>query len=192
MGRFKDELMQALQNVSGKTAVSAAEKTTAEALREFNLLYTCIVTFTLTTTGATVVVKQNDVVIAPEADGTYALKEGTYKYDVTKAGYTGKLNQTLTLTNTDETTGTKAVEVAALTTCVVTFTLTPEAAELVVKNGTTVLVAEADGKYLLPAGTYSYSASADTYTAVEDVELVINAQDETTGTKTVAITLELA
>lgn len=192
MGKIKEEIVQALQNATGKSVTASDYSTTADALRAFNLLYTCVVTFTLATTGATLVVKKAGVVVAPETDGTYALKEGSYTYDVTKAGYTGKLAQALTITNAEETSGTKAVSVAALSTCVVTFALTPAGAVVVVKKGTETLTAEQDGTYLMPLGDYTYSVSADGYTAVEDVEVTIASGDETTGTKTITVVLEAA
>jgi len=192
MGNFKKELIQAFQNATGKGVTADDYRTTADALHAFNNLYTCIVTFTLATEGASLVVKKSGVVVPPEGDGTYALKEGSYTYDVTKAGYTGKLNQALTISNTDETNGTKAVSVAALSTCVVTFALTPANAVVVVKKGTETLTPEQDGTYLMPLGDYTYSVSADGYTAVEDVEVTITSGDETTGTKTITVVLESA
>lgn len=185
---FKKEVAQVLQNLSGKT-VETTGKTFSEMLRGFNLQYTCIVTFALTPDNATIVLKKGTTIIAPEEeDGTYALKEGVYTYDAIAPGYTSKLAQSLTITNSEETTGTKTVTVA-LATCVVTFTKTPSDLSLVVKKGTTIINAEQDGTYLLPADTYSYSASADGYDSVEDVELVISSGDQTNGTKTVAVTL---
>lgn len=184
---FKEEVAQTLQNLSGKTVI-AKGKTLSEVFRAFNLQYTCIVTFTKTPTDAVIIVKKGTTTIVPESDGTYALKEGSYTYDVTRAGYADKTAQALVITNADETTGTKTVEVT-LSTCIVTFTKTPEDLTLIVKKGTTTLVPEENGTYMMPAGTYSYSATAEGYVPIEDTELVISTGDQTTGTKTVTITL---
>lgn len=184
---FKDELAKVLQNLSGKSVPTAP--TTSRMLHAFNLLYLCVVTFTLATTDATLVVKKGTEVVVPEEDGTYALTEGAYMYSVTKPKYTGLIDVALTISNTDETNGTKAVSVAALKTCVVTFTKTPADLTLVVKQGATVIVAEANGTYLLPAGAYTYTASKEGYTSAVDTALTISAGDETTGTKTVVVTI---
>ena len=50
----------------------------------------------------------------------------------------------------------------------VTFTGLPDGAELVVKQGSTVQTAQADGSYLLPAGDYTYSVTAPGYKALTD------------------------
>ena len=187
---FTTEFAQVLQNLSGKT-ISSTGKTLTEVLHNFNTQYACVVTFTKTPSDATIVVKQGSEIILPETDGTYVLKEGSYTYDMTRTGYTSKLSQALKITNSDETTGTKTVT-ATLLTCIVTFTKTPANLTLVVKQGTTTLVAEGDGTYLMPAGTYSYSATAEGRVSAEDVELIISSGDQTTGTKTVAVTLTVS
>lgn len=193
---FKTELAKVLQNLSGKTVDDSGSAT--EMLHAFNNHYACLVTFTLATSGATLVVKDSDgVVVAAETGanaGKYLLAEGNYTYSVTKAKYTGIIDAALAITNADETTGTKAVSVAALTTCLVTFSTTPaEGVTLVVKQGSTVIAAETGanaGKYYMPAGTYTYTASADGYVTETDTEVTISAGDETTGTKTITVTLE--
>ncbi len=184
---FKQDLANALQNLSGKTASSTTSL--RETLRSFNNNYACVVTFTLGTAASTIVVKRGTTVIAPEQDGTYILTEGIYTYTNSKARYTPKTDVALLITNTDEINGTKEVTTAALTTCVVTFTKDPETLTLVVKQGTVTLTAEQDGTYILPVGSYTYTASADAHVTQTDVALAIVAGDETTGTKTVAITL---
>jgi hypothetical protein len=191
---FKTELAKVLQNLSGKTVDDRGSAT--EMLHAFNNHYACLVTFTLATSGATLVVKKGSTVVAAETGanaGKYLLTEGSYKYSVTKAKYTGIIDAALTITNADETTGTKAVSVAALTTCLVTFSTTPaEGVTLVVKQGSTVIAAETGGnagKYYMPKGTYTYTASAEGYVTETDTEVTISAGDETTGTKTITVAL---
>jgi hypothetical protein len=97
----------------------------------------------------------------------------------------------LTISNSDETTGSKTVEVT-LTTCVVTFSLTPADATVVVKQGDTVIEPQENGTYLLIAGTYTYSVTKEDYTPLEDQELVISSSDVTTGSKTVTAVITQA
>lgn len=195
---FKTELAKVLQNLSGKTVDDGGS--TTEMLHAFNNHYACLVTFTLATSGATLVVKDSDgKVVAAETGanaGKYLLVEGSYTYSVTKAKYTGIIDEALAITNDDETNGTKAVSVSALTTCLVTFSTTPaDGVTIVVKQGSTVIAAEEEGvnagKYYMPAGTYTYTASADGYVTETDTEVTISAGDETNGTKTVTVTLEV-
>lgn len=74
-------------------------------------------------------------------------------------------------------------------TCEVTFEPTPTNANIVVKKSGTVVKADAQGKYHLGAGSYTYTASATGYTTQTDVALTISASDVTTGTKEVTVTL---
>lgn len=191
---FKTELGKILQNLSGKTVNDTGS--TTEMLHAFNNHYACLVTFTLATSGATLVVKKGSAVVAAETGanaGKYLLTEGNYTYSVTKAKYTGIIDAALAITNADETTGTKAVNVSALTTCLVTFSTTPaEGVTIVVKQGSTVIAAETGGnagKYYMPKGTYTYTASAEGYVTETDTEVTISAGDETTGTKTITVVL---
>lgn len=188
MRRITDSWQELLQNITGKS-VSGSYNTMDDLLKAYNDLYCCKVSFSTTPSGATVVVKQNGNVI--EADGGYYyLKEGTYSYSVSADHYTAKENQSLTITNSDETTGTKTVNVSLdRKDCAVTFTLSPETATLVVKDSESHTVEADNGVYYLETGSYTWSASAEGYTAQENQSLTISAGDVTTGTKTVSVTL---
>lgn len=74
-------------------------------------------------------------------------------------------------------------------TCEVTFEPTPTNANIEVKKGTLNVKPDANGKYHLGAGSYTYTASATGYTTQTDVALTISASDVTTGTKEVTVTL---
>jgi len=187
---FTDVWKETLQNLSGKT-VEGNFQELAELLTAFNDLYLCKVTFSTTPSGATIVVKDSGGNAIPKhTDGTYHLKEGTYTYTVSADHYTTKSNQSLTITNSDETTGTKTVNVSLdRADCEVTFTLSPETATLVVKDSESHTVSPVGGKYYLAAGSYTYTASAEGYTPKENQSLTISAGDVTTGTKTVSVTL---
>ena len=192
----KDALHKVLQNVTGKSIADKHYETTLDVLNAYNALYECVVTFALTPSTATVVVKQAGVVVPANEDDTYSLKEGSYTYDVSNAGYVSKLAQALTITNSDETTGTKTETVALTKFCVVTFAPKDSAssepvvgATVVVKKGSTVIQAQANGTYNLVADTYSYTISADDYVTQTEVALIISAEDATTGTMTIATEL---
>lgn len=192
----KDALHKMLQNVTGKSIADKHYETTLDVLNAYNALYECTVTFALTPSTATVVVKQAGVVVPANEDGTYSLKEGAYTYDVSNAGYVSKLAQALTITNADETTGAKTETVALVKYAVVTFAPVDSStsdpvtgATIVVKKTTTVIPAQANGTYNLVADTYSYTISAEGYVTQTDVELVVSSGEATTGTKTVATVL---
>lgn len=104
-----DELGKALQNISGKAIAETAD--IGSMLHAFNSHYVCTVTFTKTPVDAIVVVKKGTNVVKAEADGKYALKEGTYTYTATAEGYVSKEATALVITNADEAAGTKTVEV---------------------------------------------------------------------------------
>lgn len=108
----KDALHKVLQNVTGKSIADKHYETTLDVLNAYNALYECVLTFALTPSTATVVLKQGTTVIQPNEDGTYSVKEGTYTYDVSNVAYTSKLSQALTITNADETTGSKTETVS--------------------------------------------------------------------------------
>lgn len=192
----KDALHKALQNVTGKSIADKHYETTLDVLNAYNALYECTVTFALTPSTATVVVKKAGVVVPANDDKTYSLKEGAYTYDVSNAGYVSKLAQALTITNTDETTGTKEVAVTLTKYAVVTFapidsdTSDPvTGATVVVKKGETTMTANENGTYNLVADTYAYDISADGYASQTAVELLVSSSDATNGTKTVATVL---
>ena len=147
-------------------------------LAGFNAQYLCTTTFAITPETATLVVKSGTTILTANLDGTYSLKEGSYTYSITATGYTPIVNAALTITNAEETTGTKTVTVV-MTTCVVTFATTPADATVVVKSGETVVTANQDGTYNLIAGTYSYTVSKEDYTPLTDEELIISAGDIT-------------
>lgn len=79
------------------------------------------------------------------------------------------------------------------TTCTVTFSTTPEAATIVVKDSQSQTVVPTSAKvYSLAAGNYTYTATADGYTTIENASLTVSSSDVTTGTKTVNVTMEEA
>ena len=107
-----DALQHALENISGKTFLADSYGNIVDMLNAFNKNYECIVTFTTEPTTATIVVKNTSGnVIAANDDGTYTLKSGSYKYDVSADGYESKENVTLTISSSDITAGTKTVSV---------------------------------------------------------------------------------
>ena len=107
-----DALQHALENISGKTFLADSYGNIVDMLNAFNKNYECIVTFNTEPTTATIVVKDasGNVIVAND-DGTYTLKAGSYKYDVTADGYESKENATLTISASDVTAGTKTVAV---------------------------------------------------------------------------------
>lgn len=108
---YTDVWKDVLQNLSGKT-VEGNFQELPELLSAFNDLYLCKVTFSTTPSGATIVVKDSaGNTIGKNTDGTFHLKEGSYTYTASAEGYTTKEDQSLTITNSDETTGTKTVTV---------------------------------------------------------------------------------
>lgn len=187
---YTDVWKDVLQNLSGKT-VEGNFQELAELLTAFNDLYLCKVTFSTTPGGAVVTVKDSaGKSVGKNADGTFHLKEGSYTYTVSADHYTTKANQSLTITNSDEQTGTKTVNVSLdRSDCAVTFTLSPETATLVVKDSESNTVSPVSGVYYLTAGSYTYTASAEGYTSQENQSLTISAGDVSTGTKTVSVTL---
>lgn len=109
--QYTDIWKDVLQNLSGKT-VQGNFQELPELLSAFNDLYLCKVTFSATPSTATIVVKDSaGKTISKNTDGTYHLKEGSYTYTASAEGYTTKENQSLTISNSDETTGTKTVTV---------------------------------------------------------------------------------
>lgn len=107
-----DALQHALENISGKSFPADSYGNIVDMLNAFNKNYECIVTFAKTPTTADIVVKDaNGNVIDVNDDGTYTLKAGSYKYTATADGYTSKEDQTLTVSASDVTTGTKSVTV---------------------------------------------------------------------------------
>lgn len=189
MERLTDLFKEAFQNLSGKT-LDGNYTTIDELITDLNNKYVCEVTFSKTPADATIVVKQGTTVIAADSNGKYHLKEGSYTYDASAPHYTSKTAQTLTITNADEETGSKTVNISLdRSECEVTFSTTPADTTIVVKNSSSETVAPVGGKYYLAAGSYTYTATAEGYTAKEDQSLTVSAGDVTTGTKTVSVTL---
>lgn len=109
---YVDVVKEALENLSGKKLPDKGYTELADVYSDFNDLYTCKVTFSVTPAGAVVTVKNSKgEEVGAHDDGKYYLKEGTYKYNVSADGYVSKEEQTLVITNTDETVGTKTVTV---------------------------------------------------------------------------------
>lgn len=187
---LKDELKEALENITGKSISDAS--TTAGMLQNFNALYRCKTTFSVTPNTATVVVEDaNGNVVTINGDGTYHLDVGSYTYCVSATGYTSITDKALTISQSDVTTGTKTVtETLTSKVCVVTFDVTPDTATIVVEDADgDVVTAETDGTYELVIGNYTYTITATDYTSITDKALVISATDAETGTKTVTETL---
>ena len=115
-------LVKALQNVSGKKIpddVLAECGTTCEVLDAFNDLYKCVVTFSgvvgSTNVNSSLVLTVKDAngnTIAPTAERTYTLTEGSYTYDASASGAVAKKGEALKITNSDEQNGTKTVVVS--------------------------------------------------------------------------------
>lgn len=198
---YTDVWKDTLQNLSGKQ-VEGNFQELADLLTAFNDLYLCKVTFSTTPEGATVVVTTTDgTEIGKNADGTFHLKEGTYKYSVSAVDYTAKTNQTLTITNSDEQTGTKTESVSLTrVNAVVGFDVKDSSTSAAI-DGATVKVydseahevaADSEGKYHIPAGSYTYDVTATGYTSQTSQSLTVSSGDVTTGTKTVTVSLVAA
>ena len=151
-----DELKASdMAGLLGSSYISQTDNYPILGWQDPNAEYT--VTFAVTPDEAKLIVKQNDMVIAPKEDGSYALKNGTYTYEVsapecqTETGsftvaYGG---QTITV----------ALKEALYD---VVFTTVPADAELTVAGRTP----EADGRtYRLPksGNPYSYTLKAFGY-----------------------------
>lgn len=108
---YTDVWKDVLQNLSGKT-VQGNFQELPELLSAFNDLYLCKVTFSTTPANATVTVKDSKgASVAKQSDGKFHLKEGSYTYSASAEGYTPVENQSLTISNSDEQTGSKTVTV---------------------------------------------------------------------------------
>lgn len=108
---YTDVWKDVLQNLSGKT-VEGNFQELAELLTAFNDLYLCKVTFSTTPATAVVTVKDSaGNSVGKDTDGSFHLKEGSYTYTASAEGYTTKENQSFTISNSDEATGTKTISV---------------------------------------------------------------------------------
>lgn len=110
MKKYPELFQEVLQNLSGKTVEGTFVKL-ADVLEAFNKKYACEVTFDVTPSTATIVLKKGTTTIEPENNGKYLLKEGSYTYTASNDGYVTKADQALVITNSDEATGTKTVAV---------------------------------------------------------------------------------
>lgn len=198
MGRFNKELHEALENLDGSEFTRG--KTVGSTLKNFNGIHIIsIVTFTKGTEGSTVVVKDsNGDVVTAESNGTYKLHEEAYTVTNSKAGYFSKTT-TIEVEQADITAGTKAVTLDALVKfCAVTFTAKDSGTEdpitgftLIVKKGSDIVAPNTVGGaiYNLAAETYAYTISKEDYVTQTDVEFVVSAQEATTGTKAIEVSL---
>ena len=195
MNKFNKELHEALENIDGSEFTRGI--TVGSTLKNFNGIHIIsVVTFTKSTEGSTVVVKDsNGDVVTAESNGTYKLHEEAYTVTNSKAGYFSKTT-TIEVEQADITAGTKAVTLDALVKfCAVTFTAKDSVSSeaiteftLIVKKGEDT-VAPIEGVYNLAAATYAYTISKEGYVTQTDVELIVSGEDVTTGTKSVVVTL---
>ncbi len=130
-------------------------------LKDFSAEKLYKLTFAGAPAGTTFVVKQGETVIEAEADGSYLLTNGNYTYTASAFGY-GDANGSITVNDGDVSETVSMNKTAAYT---VTFNITKPSgitaeAAVAVKSGNTIIAAE-DGKYNLPAGTYSYTITCE-------------------------------
>ena len=130
-------------------------------LKDFSAEKLYKLTFAGAPAGTTFVVKQGETVIEAEADGSYLLTNGNYTYTASAFGY-GDANGSITVNDGDVSETVSMNKTAAYT---VTFNITKPLgitaeAAVAVKSGNTIIAAE-DGKYNLPADTYSYTITCE-------------------------------
>ena len=130
-------------------------------LKDFSAEKLYKLTFAGAPAGTTFVVKQGETVIEAEADGSYLLTNGNYTYTASAFGY-GDANGSITVNDGDVSETISMNKTAAYT---VTFNITKPLgitaeAAVAVKSGNTIIAAE-DGKYNLPADTYSYTITCE-------------------------------
>ena len=143
-------------------------------LKNFNVTALYKFTFTGAPTGTTFVVKQGETVIEAEADGSYLLANGSYTYTGSAFGYEDA-NGSFTVNGGDVSETVSMNKTAAYT---VSFKITKPSgitaeAAVAVKSGNTIIAAAEDGKYNLPAGTYSYTVTC-TGCETETGEFTVN------------------
>ena len=131
-------------------------------LKDFSAENLYKLTFAGAPAGTTFVVKQGETVIEAEADRSYLLANGSYTYTASAFGYEDA-NGSFTVTEGDV---SETVSMKKTAAYMVTFKITKPSgitakAAVVVKSGNTIIAAEEDGKYNLPAGTYSYTITCD-------------------------------
>ena len=121
MGKFNNELHAALKNVSEKDFDKG--ETVGKTLRNLNIAYipVCTVTFSAkdsvsseAVTGFALIVRNGaGEFVEPKTGGViYDLAAGAYTYTISKTGYTTQTDVELTISTSNVTTGTKAVEVS--------------------------------------------------------------------------------
>ena len=130
-------------------------------LKDFSVENLYKLTFAGAPEGTTFIVKQGETVIEAEADGSYLLTNGNYTYTASAFGY-GDANGSITVNDGDV---SKTVSMNKTTAYTVTFNITKPLgitaeAAVTVKSGNTIIAAE-DGKYNLPADTYSYTITCE-------------------------------
>jgi len=131
-------------------------------LKNFNVTALYKLTFVGAPAGTMFVVKQGETVIEAEADGSYLLTNGSYTYTASAFGYEDA-NGSITVNDGDVSETVSMNKTAAYT---VTFNITKPSgitaeAAVAVKSGNTVITADEDGTYNLPADTYSYTITCE-------------------------------
>ena len=154
-------------------------------LKDFSTEKLYKLTFAGAPEGTTFIVKQGETVIEAEADGSYLLTNGNYTYTASAFGY-GDANGSFTVNDGDV---SKTVSMNKTTAYTVTFNITKPLgitaeAAVTVKSGNTIIAAAEDGKYNLPADTYSYTITCEGC-ETETGEFTVG-----TEAKTVEVTLE--
>ena len=154
-------------------------------LKNFSVAPLYKLTFAGAPAGTTFVVKQGETVIEAEADGSYWLTNGNYTYTASAFGYEDA-DGSITVNDGDV---SKTVTMKETKTYAVTFKIAKPSgitadAEVAVKSGNTVITADENGKYNLPADTYSYTITC-TGCETETGEFTVDAE-----AKTVEVTLE--
>ena len=131
-------------------------------LKDFSAENLYKLTFAGAPAGTMFVVKQGETVIEAEADGSYLLTNGSYTYTASAFGYEDA-NGSITMNDGDVSETVSMNKTAAYT---VTFNITKPSgitaeAAVAVKSGNTVITADEDGTYNLPADTYSYTITCE-------------------------------
>ncbi len=149
--------------------IGIAEDTTIQVQALDKILY---VSFSLTPSTATIVLKDNDGnVINAEAGTTnkFKIKKGAYKYSVSADGYYPINDVVFSMTDNDV---NKTITVKLDKKLYAIFVLTPTDATLTVKDGSgQVLVPQTGHTYEVKAGMYSYSVThaSGAYKPIENV-----------------------
>ena len=154
-------------------------------LKDFSAENLYKLTFAGAPVGTMFVVKQGETVIEAEADGSYLLANGSYTYTASAFGYEDA-NGSFTVNGSDV---SETVTMEKTDTYAVTFKITKPSgitadAAVAVKSGNTVITADEDGTYNLPADTYSYTVTC-TGCEIETGEFTVGEE-----AMTVEVTLE--